>query len=131
MQAAVVQISTHGDPDVGHTHDDMPEGSEELFRNILIATFAEFCGTFMFLLLAFSATQIADIERLDVELDLGLDELDVESFERPNLPVLLFISLAFGVSLAAVVWVFYRVSGGMFNPVVRTPNQPNTSAHTI
>ena len=37
---------------------------------------------------------------------------------EPNLNQLLFISLAFGFSLAVTAWVFYRISGGLFNPAV-------------
>lgn len=33
----------------------------------------------------------------------------------PN--VLAYISLAFGFSLMVNVWIFFRVSGGLFNPV--------------
>jgi aquaporin rerated protein, other eukaryote len=32
--------------------------------------------------------------------------------------VLLYISACFGISLTATVWIFFRVSGGMFNPAV-------------
>jgi aquaporin related protein len=32
--------------------------------------------------------------------------------------VLLYISLIFGFSLMVCVWVFFRVSGGLFNPAV-------------
>jgi glycerol uptake facilitator-like aquaporin len=39
----------------------------------------------------------------------------------PNPPVILYISFSFAVSLAANVWIFYRISGGMFNPAVRLP----------
>ena len=32
--------------------------------------------------------------------------------------VLLYISLVFGFSLMVNVWVFFRISGGLFNPAV-------------
>lgn len=32
--------------------------------------------------------------------------------------MLLYISTCFGASLAATVWIFFRISGGMFNPAV-------------
>lgn len=57
----------------------------------------------MFLYFAFSATQIAN----------NVIPPEVRSLDR-----LLFISLAFGFSLATTAWVFYRVSGGLFNPAV-------------
>lgn len=39
----------------------------------------------------------------------------------PSLPKLIFrlyISLCFGFSLAVNAWIFFRVSGGLFNPAV-------------
>jgi len=39
----------------------------------------------------------------------------------PSLPKLisrLYISLCFGFSLAVNAWIFFRVSGGLFNPAV-------------
>ncbi|KAL9011367.1 MAG: hypothetical protein Q9173_003783 [Seirophora scorigena] len=63
----------------------------------------EFVGTVMFLYFAFGATQIAN---------------NVLPASEPSLDRLLYISLAFGFSLATTAWVFYRVSGGLFNPAV-------------
>ncbi|KAI4151239.1 MAG: hypothetical protein LQ341_000946 [Variospora aurantia] len=63
----------------------------------------EFVGTVMFLYFAFGATQIAN---------------NVLPPSEPSLDRLLFIALAFGFSLATTAWVFYRVSGGLFNPAV-------------
>lgn len=62
-----------------------------------------FFPSFMFLFFAFAATQIANTLTPPTE---------------PNLMQLLFISLAFGFSLAVTAWVFYRISGGLFNPAV-------------
>ena len=36
----------------------------------------------------------------------------------PDLTRLTYISLIFGFSLAINVWVFFRISGGLFNPAV-------------
>ena len=36
----------------------------------------------------------------------------------PTIPLLLYIAFAFGFSLAVNVFIFYRVSGGLFNPAV-------------
>ena len=69
-----------------------------------VAMTGEFVGTFMFLYFAFAATQIANTITPPTE---------------PNLMQMLFISLAFGFSLAVTAWVFYRISGGLFNPAVR------------
>lgn len=77
-------------------------------RHLLIAFLGEFIGTFLFLFLAFAATQTANNL-------LGNRPMDIES--------LMYISLAFGFSLAVNVWVFFRVSGGLFNPAVSCQQQ--------
>jgi len=74
-------------------------------RNNTVAALGEFVGTFLFLFFAFAGTQVANTTV-------------VTSQQGPNLIVLLFISLAFGVSLTANVWAFYRITGGLFNPSV-------------
>jgi len=70
-------------------------------RNHFVACVGEFIGTFFFLFFALSGTQVANTEK------------DVSELER-----LMYISLAFGLSLAVNAWVWYRVSGGLFNPAV-------------
>ncbi|KAK2038847.1 MIP family channel protein [Colletotrichum somersetense] len=74
-------------------------------RNNMVAVLGEFVGTFLFLFFSFAGTQVANTP-------------PGEPGSNPNLPCIIFISLAFGVSLTANVWAFYRVTGGMFNPVV-------------
>ncbi|KAL1649155.1 Aquaporin-1 [Diplodia intermedia] len=76
-------------------------------RNHFIAMIGEFVGTFMFLFFAFSATQIANTGTASSSLT-GV----------PNTSDLMYIALAFGFSLAVNVWVFFRISGGLFNPAV-------------
>lgn len=68
----------------------------------IVAMSGEFVGTTMFLFFAFGGTQIANT------IDPNI----------PNLGQLMYISLSFGFSLAVTAWVFYRVSGGLFNPAV-------------
>ncbi|KAF2034305.1 aquaporin [Setomelanomma holmii] len=72
-------------------------------RYLLIACIGEFVGTFLFLFFAFAATQVANNL-------LGDNPIDLQA--------LMYISLAFGFSLAVNVWIFFRVSGGLFNPAV-------------
>lgn len=103
----------------------------------LVGFLGEFCGTFLFLFFAFSATQIANMSagpttafRLPDPSDGEPDPLrpaargqnyaraDAWEIPRPNPMVLLYISLAFGFSLAVNAWVFFRISGGLFNPAV-------------
>lgn len=61
--------------------------------------------TFLFLLIAFIATQTAN-------------SAEFSASTGPNIQSLLFISLAFGFALAVNAWAFFRVSGGLFNPAV-------------
>lgn len=78
-------------------------------RNLFIAMIGEFVGTFLFLFLAFSATQV---------VNAGAAGTSTSVPTTPNPPALLYISLAFGFSLAVNAWVFFRISGGLFNPAV-------------
>src|ERR1700761_1310908 len=72
-------------------------------RNHFVACCGEFIGTFFFLFFALSGTQVANTHGDDHE----------------ELSRLLYISIAFGFSLAVNAWVWFRVSGGLFNPAVR------------
>ena len=90
-------------------------------RNHFIALFAELVGTFLFLFFAFAATQIAN-EASAAQLQASSNADRSRSANAPNLGSLLYISLAFGFSLAVNVWVFFRVSGGLFNPAVILPS---------
>lgn len=116
-------------------------------RGHLVAMSGEFVGTFMFLYFAFAATQIASTSNFEahpfsfsilscvlshvsksaksshIKLEqkvltpsLQLDTIDPNG--PPTIDQILFISLGFGFSLAVTAWVFYRISGGLFNPAV-------------
>lgn len=84
-----------------------PTASRDTIRNELVVVFGEFCGTFMFLLMAYIGTQAA---------------IDNNSPGNPDAPLfpfsLMYIAASFGSALAVNVWVFYRVTGGLFNPAV-------------
>jgi hypothetical protein len=80
-------------------------------RTEITAFIGEFIGTFMFLSLAFTGTQIA----LNAA---GSTELTSTDHPAPDLSKLLYIAFAFGVSLAINVAIFADVSGGKFNPAV-------------
>lgn len=82
-------------------------------RNHFIAVCGEFTGTFLFLFFALSATQVANSSQPP-----GGDAEGLQQTASANVPQLLYISLAFGFSLAVNVWVFFRISGGLFNPAV-------------
>ncbi|KAH7084741.1 aquaporin-like protein [Paraphoma chrysanthemicola] len=87
------------------------------WRNELVAAVAEFAGTFMFLFFAFGGTQVANTAAIYSDsATSGQDNNGLT--QAPNTSVLLYISLIFGFSLMVCVWVFFRVSGGLFNPAV-------------
>lgn len=65
----------------------------------------EFIGTILFLFFALGGTQV-------------VNNLPVNPGADGKIQQLLYISLCFGFSLAVNVWVFFRISGGLFNPAV-------------
>lgn len=89
-------------------------------RNIIVAALGEFVGTFLFLFFSFAGTQIANTG----------PPSDV-AVPPPNTPNLIFIALAFGMSLMANVWAFYRVTGGLFNPVVGFTSPPSLDSRLL
>ncbi|KAF2786591.1 aquaporin-like protein [Melanomma pulvis-pyrius CBS 109.77] len=74
-------------------------------RHLLISMLGEFVGTYLFLFFAFAGTQVANTP-------------PSEAGSAPDVSTLLYISLAFGFSLLVNVWMFFRISGGLFNPAV-------------
>ena len=97
-----------------YTHDPKRPGETRLpgcgwlpnrVRHLLISMLGEFVGTYLFLFFAFAATQVANTP-------------SGEAGSSPNTSTLLYIALAFGFSLLVNVWMFFRISGGLFNPAV-------------
>ena len=83
-------------------------------RNHLIALIGEFIGTFMFLFFAFSATQVANASAAAQSAGNGGQGGQNNSLaSAPNASALLYISLAFGFSLAVNAWIFFRITGGV------------------
>lgn len=78
------------------------------WRKEVLAGITEFIGTFMFLFFSFVGTQVA----------LTAGQPDGSVVSSPDASELMYVALAFGFSLLANVWLFYRVSGGLFNPSV-------------
>ena len=85
--------------------------SESPLRKHVVAMLGEFCGTFMFLFFAYSGTQLAvqGAQASNTEESVA---------DAPDTATLLYISFSFGMSLLVNVWIFSRISGGMFNPAV-------------
>jgi aquaporin related protein len=103
-----------------HPHTDHPKRSGWItnrWRNELVAALAEFAGTFMFLFFAFGGTQVANTAAIYSDAATA-GQKNNSITQTPNTSVLLYISLVFGFSLMVNVWVFFRVSGGLFNPAV-------------
>lgn len=78
-----------------------------------VAFMGEFVGTFMFLFFAFAGTQVANIGAGD-----STNQSTTGSATGFNPATLLYIALSFGFSLMVNAWVFFRISGGLFNPAV-------------
>lgn len=83
-----------------------PSSMAHLLKTEMVAIVGEFVGTFMFLFIAFMGTHIA------------FTSSGYTGSGSPQLQPLLFVALSFGFSLAVNAWIFFRVSGGLFNPVV-------------
>lgn len=66
----------------------------------------------MFLFFAFAGTQVANSSAS------SSGNQSTELPQGPNPTILLYISLAFAFSLTVNAWIFFRVSGGLFNPAV-------------
>ncbi len=78
------------------------------FKNEVIAALGEFVGTFLFLFFGEGIATVAGRPTANgASAELGKDTSQ-----------LLYLSLGFGFSLAVNAWLFFRVSGGLFNPAV-------------
>ncbi|KAK2614657.1 hypothetical protein N8I77_001463 [Diaporthe amygdali] len=84
-------------------------------RGHLVAMIGEYLGTTMFLFFGYIAAQTAN-EKQDITLRASIGAAGAPA--GPSLLQISYISAVFGLSLAANVWIFYRVSGGMFNPSI-------------
>jgi len=77
------------------------------FQGHLVAASGEFCGTFLFLYMAFANHLMA---------------VDQAGEKGPNggnsAQTVVYIAFGYGFSLLVNVWAFYRISGGLFNPAV-------------
>lgn len=67
----------------------------------------------MFLFFAFAGTQVANVGSMDSQSN---STTNASAGFSPI--VLTYIALSFGFSLMVNVWIFFRISGGLFNPAV-------------
>ncbi|KAJ5261163.1 hypothetical protein N7478_011758 [Penicillium angulare] len=82
----------------------MLQNSNALRYNLL-CVMGEFVGTFLFLFFSFAGTQVSNTPM-------------PPPGSYPNTSNLLYSALSFGFSLTVNVWTFFRITGGLFNPVV-------------
>ncbi|KAI9635217.1 aquaporin-like protein, partial [Dioszegia hungarica] len=83
----------------------------------LIAMIGEYVGTVLFMIFALGGSNVALIPNTSLtgETVNGQNDSIISTANTSNL---LYISLCFGFSLAVNAWIFFRVSGGLFNPAV-------------
>lgn len=94
---------------------------KDTVRGHIVAMISEFIGTFMFLFFSYAAAQIGNEKEDSLPLfnaPAGLSLLQIS-----------YIAAVFGLSLGVNVWIFYRVSGGMFNPAVSFSQVQSTFGH--
>lgn len=86
-----------------------PNMLSKAMRHELIAFIGEYVGTSLFLYFAFMGVKVAKASQPTPadDMEYGLTSQS-----------LIYISAGFGLSLLVVVWMFYRVTGGAFNPAV-------------
>ncbi|KAK5171333.1 uncharacterized protein LTR77_004477 [Saxophila tyrrhenica] len=82
-------------------------------KNHFIAVLGEFVGTTMFLFFAFAGTLVANIGATE-----SASQTTTNAAVGFSPIVNLYVAVAFGFSLMVNVWIFFRVSGGLFNPAV-------------
>lgn len=90
-------------PGLGRVHPSV--------RNHIVAMSGEFVGTFLFLFFGLSGAQVANTTP-------AVAGSPTSQTSGPNTSQILYICLSFGFSLAVNAWVFFRISGGLFNPAV-------------
>jgi aquaporin related protein len=77
----------------------------------------EYVGTVLFMIFALGGTNVALIPNTSITGQTAAGEQD-STVSTVNTSNLLYIALSFGFSLAVNAWIFFRVSGGLFNPAV-------------
>jgi aquaporin related protein len=114
IPAFALPFTKAADPNADHDVENLrlpfskriPDG----IRNHFIAMCGEYVGTVLFLYFALSGCQVAN----NIKSSAGLSVQDTGA----NPQQLQYIALSFGFSLAVNAWVFFRISGGLFNPAV-------------
>ncbi|KZP20407.1 aquaporin-like protein [Athelia psychrophila] len=77
----------------------------------------EYVGTVLFMIFALGGTNVANVPTTSVTGSTTAGQSG-STAATANTSNLLYIALSFGFSLAVNAWIFFRVSGGLFNPAV-------------
>lgn len=72
----------------------------------------------MFLFFAFAGTQVANVGSTASDASSSTSNTTSGAATGFNVSVELYIAVIFGFSLMVNVWIFFRISGGLFNPAV-------------
>lgn len=78
----------------------------------IVAVIGELIGTTLFLFFGYAGVEVAKLQ----------------GRQSPDLEVLFYISATFGASLMFTAWIFFRISGGLFNPAVSVKERSNRKA---
>ncbi len=104
------RIDSQLPPFLQHAKDVRTAERRLTIKNEVIAAVGEFVGTFLFLFFAFGIATVAQ--------NPTQPQLPGLTSSTLNQSQLLYLSLGFGFALAVNAWLFFRVSGGLFNPAV-------------
>lgn len=80
-------------------------------RNRVIAMLSEFVGTFLFMFIGISGNSV-------VTNDAAVPMQWAQGNLMADPAKLLFIAMTWGMSVTVNAWIFFRISGGLFNPAV-------------
>ena len=83
-----------------------------------VAVLGEFVGTTMFLFFAFAGTLVANMGASESAGNTTTN--DTVGFSPL---VLMYVAVSFGFSLMVNVWIFFRVSGGLFSQSFPLPTK--------
>ncbi|KZT50224.1 aquaporin-like protein [Calocera cornea HHB12733] len=87
------------------------------WKNDLAAAGFEFVGTVTFLLLGLGPIQAAGLSKQQFPTSAGVD-----AGPTPPLPIdqMMYASAGLGIGLIVAAWLFFRVTGALFNPNIST-----------
>lgn len=107
-------------PGIMQGASDLAEARKRMIiKNEIVAAVGEFVGTFSFLLLALGIATIAGQQNLTVKTKgQVVDAGGASAGGSLDASQLMYACLGFGLSLAVNAWIFFRVSGSLFNPAI-------------